>query len=368
MSKLQTILSVILLVLVVVVLTNIPKSQNLSTEKQVIKVGISGPLSGSLAFAGEGLRNGAEMAIQEFKNSNPNSNLEFKLVFEDDGFDPKRQASAITKLTSVDKVQALMTFASAAGNIAAPVAEKSQVVHFGIASDPNIAKGEYNFLHWTPPFEEARAFIAELQKRGIKRVAIFGANIQGITAVIDEVEKQAQGTDIEIVSKEIFNFGTTDFRTLIAKAKATNPDIYVPIAFSPELEILAKQIKDVKVTVPMTSIEGFELTDKPELFEGLWYINAADSSDKFRTDYKNMYGKDQVIATANAYDITRMVIDASVRASKNKANITNADIKDALYSTDLEGALGKLKIDQDGFVLTKAVTRMIKDGKPVTIK
>jgi branched-chain amino acid transport system substrate-binding protein len=339
-------------------------------QGQIIKIGIAGPLSGSLAFAGEGLKNGADLAIQDFEKANPNSKNSYQVVFEDDGFDPKRAASALNKLISVDKVNAVMTFASAAGNIAQPIAENNKIVHFGIASDPNIAKGDYNFIHWTPPFEEVRLFIQELQKRNIKRVAVFGANIQGITAVIDELEKQTQGTDIQIVSKDVFNFGTTDFRTIVAKAKASNPEIYVPIAFSPELEILAKQLKDANINAPMTSLEGFELTDRPDLFEGYWYVNAADSSDAFRAEYKKMYGKDQVIATANAYDITKMIIDSAERASRANAGkpTTSSDIKDALYSVDIQGALGHLTIDKDGFVLSKAVTRMIKNGKPVTIE
>ncbi|MCF7865491.1 MAG: ABC transporter substrate-binding protein [Candidatus Pacebacteria bacterium] len=373
MNKTKIIIVIVAVLLAVWGISSYSKSNSTSqtaSTGQVIKIGISGPLSGSLAFAGEGIRNGAELAIHEFEKANPTSKNSYKVVMEDDGFDPKRTASALNKLISVDKVSALMTFASAAGNIANPIAEKNQIVHMGIASDPNIAKGDYNFIHWTPPFEEVRLFIEELQKRHIKKVAVFGANIQGITAVIDELEKQVQGTDIQIVSKDVFNFGTTDFRTIVAKAKATNPDIYVPIAFSPELETLSKQLKDANIGKPLTSLEGFELTDRPDLFEGYWYVNAADSSDEFRTAYKNMYGKEQVIATANAYDITKMIIDSAERASKANPGkeVSSSNIKDALYNVDIQGALGHLKIDKDGFVLTKAVTKIIQNGKPVRIE
>lgn len=63
-----------------------------------------------------------------------------------------------------------------------------------------------------------------------------------------------------------------------------------------------------------------------------------------------------------------MVIDASERASKKGQKPTRAQIKDALYDLDIEGALGRLRIDKDGFVLTKAVVRIIENGKPKTIK
>ena len=363
MKKLHIILGLVIILVIGTLVLSSDKAK-LESEKPLVKIGISGPLSGSLAFAGDAMRNAAQMAIEE----RTDSNNRYEIVFEDDSFDPKKAASAVVKMVSVDKVDAFMTFASAAGNIANPIAEKYKVPHISIASDPNIAKGDYNFTHWTTPSAEAQVFIEELNRRGIKKIALLGANIQGITAVMDEVERQVKGTDIQIVAKEVFNFGTTDFRTLISKVRAQNPEIYVPIAFSPELEILAKQIKDAGITEPMTSLEGFELTDKPELFEGLWYVNAADASEEFRIAYKNRFGKDPVIATANAYDIVKMIIDSAERTSNGEVKPTPEAIKNALYDLDMKGALGNLKIDKDGFVLTKAVVRIIEGGKPKTIR
>ncbi len=332
------------------------------TQKETVKIGIVGPRSGSLAFLGDGMANGAQMAIKEYSNTKYN----YEVVFEDDGFDSKRSAPVINKLISLDKVDALITIASASGNIATPIAEQNKVVHFGIASDPNIGKGEYNFIHWTPPFEEARVFVNELEKRGIKKISIFGAQIQGITAVIDEVKKQATEKNIEVLTSEIFNFGTTDFRTMISKAKAVNPEMYLLIAFSPELEIFTKQMADAGTKSKMTSIEAFELTEKPEIFEGLWYVNAADATGAFNEKYLAAYGKNPAAGTANAYDIVKFIIEASEKES-GKTRPTANDIRANLASTKISGALGNLSIDTDGFVLSKAVVRTIKNGKPITI-
>lgn len=333
-----------------------------SSQKEVVKIGIVGPRSASLAFMGDGMANAAQMAINEYSNTKYN----YEVVFEDDGFDSKRSAMAINKLVSLDKVDALVTIASASGNIAAPIAEQNKVVHFGIASDPIIGKGEYNFLHWTPPFEEAKVFVNELEKRGIKKISIFGAQIQGITAVIDEVKKQAAEKNIEVLTSEIFNFGTTDFRTMISKAKTANPEMYLLIAFSPELEIFTKQMADAGIKSKMTSIEAFELTEKPEIFEGMWYVNATDATGAFNEKYLAAYGKNPAAGTANTYDIVKFIIEASEKES-GKAKPTTNDIRENLASTKISGALGNLSIDTDGFVLSKAVVRMIKNGKSVTI-
>ncbi len=360
-----------IVVIVLVVLVGIRLSQDPAatpvSAKPVIKIGVSAPLTGNVAFLGEGIRNAMTLAKEQLPKD---TKYQYEFVIEDDGFEAKRQISAVNKLIDVDHVDAFFTVGSGAGNIAAPIAEPKQTIHFGIASDPTIAKGEYNFIHWTPPAEEVKVLIPELQKRGLKRVAVMGANIQGITAVIDEFEKQIQGTDIQIVNKDIFNFGEKDFRTLIAKAKATNPDVYLPIAFSPEIEIVTKQMQEAGVTQPITTVESFELSDQPQLFEGKWYVNAADMSERFRSDYKTRFGKEVSLAAGNAYDIVNLVVRAAESADTQGADRpTKSQIKTALYPVKIsDGALGNLTVNQDGFVITKAVVRMIKDGKPMTLK
>jgi branched-chain amino acid transport system substrate-binding protein len=352
-----------IVIVVILVAFGIWKNSTQTQIPGVIKIGVSLPLTGNLAFLGEEMKNGMILAQEQINKSNVHK---YEIVFEDDTFSVPKTANALNKLISIDKVNAIVTVAGAAGNVAKPIAEQNKVVHFAIASDPTIAEGAYNFIHWTPPVEEVKVFVPELQKKGFKRLAVFGAKIQGIQAVVDELEKQLKGTGIEIVYNETHNFGVKDYRTMIAKAKATNPDIYVLEEFSPELEILARQIKEVGIKEPLTSIESFELTDKSELFEGQWYVNAADPTGSFTESYTKRFGKGPVIATPNAYDIVNLIVSA---AESIDGEVTNEKLAEALLRVkDQKGALGNLTINPDGLVLSKAVVRMIKDGKPVTIK
>lgn len=336
-----------------------------SVNTETIKIGYIAPLSGNLAFLGEGVRNAAMLKLEDLNKQN--TKYKYELIFEDDAFDPKKTASAANKLISIDKVDAIVTVASAAGNIVNPIAEKAKIVHFGIASDPNIAKGQYNFINWTPPREEVKLFISEAQKRGIKRIAVFGQQISGIVAVVDELKKQTAGTNITVVSEDISNFGTKDFRQSISKAKLSMPDYYLLVMFSPELEILVKQMKEMDVEQPITAIESFELSDNPALFEGLWYINGADPTEQFYKEYSERYSKNPTIATPNAYDILGLISTAVERFDKRPST---AEIAHSLIQIkNYDGSMGNnLSIDSDGLVVSKAVTRIIKNGKPETIK
>ena len=353
--KSKRIVAVVIVVLVaVVILVGLFNNKDTGT----VKIGIVAPLSGNLAFMGEGVENAARLAIENLGETK----YKYELVIEDDAFDPKRTASAVNKLISIDKVSGLVTFASAAGSVTSPIAEKNKVIHFSVASDPTIAKGDYNFIHWTPPAEEARTLVSELEKRGIKKIAIFGANISGIIAVADEINKLALEKNITVTSTEIFNFGTTDFRTMISKAKEMQPEMYIPVAFSPEIEIITRQMRELGISDNVTTIESFENSNEPKLFEGLWYVNAADPTGAFIEMYKEKFGTMPSLGAANVYDIVNIIVNATEKSGTKTSGIVKE-----LYKTDLGGALGKLTIDPEGFVVSKAVLRIIKNGVPVTI-
>jgi branched-chain amino acid transport system substrate-binding protein len=363
----KVIIGIAVVVLVVVGVTAYNKKNAVPTEKQTIKIGYVAPLTGNVAFIGTGVKNAAELALEDLKKKDTKYNYE--LVFEDDAFDPKRTATAVNKLVSVDKVNAFVSVASSAGGVAGPIAEQDKVVHFSIAGDQTIAKGTYNFLNWTPPVEEVKLFIAEAQKRGIKKLAVFDQKQSGITAVIDELKAQLPGTGISIVFEDISNFGTKDFRTTLTKAKATDADYYLLVMFSPEIEIVTNQIRELGITTPLTAIESFELADNPKLFEGLWYVNGADPTPAFAAAYTEKYKHDPTIATPNAYDIVGLIA-AAAETFDGKTVPTEEQLANALLNVKgYDGALGKnLSINPDGLVISKAVLRTIKDGKPQTIK
>lgn len=276
-------------------------------------------------------------------------------------------ASAVNKLIGVNKVDVIVSFGSGPGNVVAPIAEQNKVVHFGIASDPNVAKGEYNFIHWTPPSEENKVFVEELQDRGIKKLGVFESNQQGAAAAVADLKEKLKGTDIEVVTNQVFNPGEKDFRSIISKAKNSGAEIYLLMAFSPELEVLAKQIKEAGINTPLTSIEAFELSEEVDLFEGEWYVSAASPTEDFTSKFEVKTDKNLTLGAPNAYDIFNLVVTAvEVFRGSIKPN-PNQIANELTMIKDFNGVLGNLIVNEDGIVISKAAIRMIKNGKPVDI-
>lgn len=330
-----------------------------------IKIGLSLPLTGDLAFIGEADRNAAQLALEEVKARTDLKNR-YELVIEDDGFDAAKAASAVKKLITVDKVNALVSISSTAGNAAAPIAESYKIPHIGMASDATVAKGDYNFINWTRPQEEVSVMIAELQKRGIKNVAVIGLNQQGFLAIEKDFKEKAAPLGITI-TEEIFNSGTTDFRTIITKLQKTNPQIYLLGAFDPEIGIIAKQMQELGVKTPLTSIETFGLSADPKPFEGQWYVDAAVATKEFATKYQAKYGKAPGPAAANTYDAIHLFVTAFEEATKT-GTPSALEVARALSAIkNYSGALGPLTIGPEGEFISQAAVKTIKNGQPADL-
>ena len=356
---------VILLIILAVFNGNSTKQPG---NKPTVVIGITLPLTGDVAMLGQSAKNAILLAQQQLPN---NLKYSYKLIFEDDQFKPATGATIANKFIGIDSVDAMISFGSPVGSVVSPIAEKAQVPHVNaFASASNVADGTYNFVDYTPPYEDSKLFIQELQKRGIKKIVFFAQqDNQGVASIISNFEKDIKNTNIQVLATENFNTGTRDFKTQVDEVKNLGADIYVLEASTPELEILTKQIRQTVITTPVTTMEAFEFSDQLSLFEGMWYVNGADPTQWFVDLYTKTYGQGPKFGAANAYDALSLIVKATEVAGNGTTKPTHTEIKDALTNiTTFDGALGTNQtIDQNGVVDSKAVVRIIKNGVPVTI-
>ncbi|MFC1598762.1 ABC transporter substrate-binding protein [Patescibacteria group bacterium] len=330
-------------------------------EKQTIKIGVILPLTGGQANLGQSAKNAVLLAREEFGDTR----FDYEVIIEDDALDTKMTSNAVNKLVNIDKVDALISFTSGSGNVVSPVAQENKKIHIGVASDPAIANGEYNFLHWTTPAAEVEKLVEEFKKRGIKTISVLGMNQQGQIAVIEDLKDQISGSDIKVIQEQVFNMGNRDYKVMIEKARQGNPDIIFVGAFSPDIEILAKQYKELGVEIPLTCVEAFEYTEQPELFEGYWYVQSAEASDSFANDFAGKFFDKPKLGSPFVYDAINLIVEAYEQTGQvdNVKAIENLNkIK------DFPSAVGEISVGDEGIVWSDAVVREIRDGQPVTIE
>ena len=283
----------------------------------------------------------------------------------------KKAAVSANKLISVDGVNAIVSVFSGAGAAISPIAEQRKVIHFGIAAVQQIADGAFNFIHWVPPSEAARAMAEELQKRGHKKIALLTINQNGFLSIRDRLVEKLAASGVEVVFNEIANAGEQDFRTIISKAKTTEPDIYIIMFFSPELEILTKQIREVDIKTPLSTIGSFTMSAKPEVYEGLWYVDAVGASKEFNESFETRFARVPQLGAPNAYDIVNILVrgfeTATVAPDAVDGKPTQEAVVEAIHKVSFDGMTGKISIDNKGVVFSPASVKIIKDGKPVLL-
>lgn len=339
-------------------------SDSFAGSKETFKIGVVTPLTGPIGFIGEGVRDALVLAQEQLGDTK----YKYELIFEDDANDQKLAASAANKLTSINHVDALLSLDSPSGNVVNPIATRTDVIHFGCAVDPNVAKGPNNFLHWTPAQTQAKLLTKEMKKRGVKTIGIMGSvSNPGVRVYIQEVAKAAENAGIKVVTKQIFHDGAKDFRNLLAKAKPTNPDIYVLEALTPELDILIKQMREAGMDQPLTSLECFETTKELELVEGYYYVSAVEPTSKYSDAMKKKYDKNPPVCSGNAYDVFNILVDTVEKLGKNKKPTTAAISSELLKLKDYDGALGKLYMDKSGLVISQPQLKVVKNGEFVPL-
>lgn len=343
-----------------------------SVKKETYKIGVTWPLSGRLAFLGESMRNAILMAKDEVEaEKGDNLKYNYEIVFEDDQLDPKLTAGTVNKLINIDNVDAVISLDSGGGNVTNKIASEANVLHFGIAVSPTVADGPTNFLHWTTPTEHSRVMIDALNKRGIKRVGILRSNYEDFEVQADDFREQIKGTDIQVVSEQIFQLGEKDFRSFIAKMmeneKKNDPEIYLVLCMSPGLEIMTKAMMDADIKTEMTSMMSFETTEEVSLYEGKWYVSPADATSEFTANYKKKYGDNWQICAPNAYDVFKLIVHAMENIKSTAKPTTQQIAAELLKIKDFDASLGTLWVDENGMVQSKAQVKEVRDGKFVPI-
>ena len=334
------------------------------SSAEPVKIGIALPLTGGAAFLGESAKQAAQMALTDAGSTK----YKYDLIIEDDAFTPAKTATIASKFVNVDKVWAMITFGSGTSNAAAPITENAKIVRFGLASDPTSAIGEYNFIHWTPAYKEGELITKELSNRGYKSVAIVDANHPGPMAVTSAIKKSLENySNVKLTSYNVTNIGDKDFRTVITKLKAENPEIVVVTMFSPEIELFAKQSKELGATYKLTAAETFEWSNEPELFEGMWFVSDSSVPQDFTDKFTKIYGHSPKAGSTYVYDLVTLLIKTQENSNKrlSSTDLDNILIKEAGYKSPL---FGQVNIDKDGMFITEASVKVMKNKQAELVK
>jgi len=268
--------------------------------------------------------------------------------------------SAVEKLISRDKVPVITGgYSSSVTAAATPVAQQFKVpfvICTGSADDITEKGYEYVF-RVNPPASEypaaVESFLKEVAK-DVKTVALLYENSSFGQSSSKSFEADAKAAGLNIVVKEGYQAGAIDFKPILTKVKAANPDMIYMVSYVMDASLLMRQSKELGINPKMFvgGGAGFTLPEFAKSAGGasdhvysatLWvetlpFPGAKEYFDK----YKKKYGDETEYHGAEAYATMYVVADALKRAKSASAPTPQA-VRDALATTDMQTAFGPVK-------------------------
>lgn len=319
--------------------------------------------------------NGVLMAAAQVNQYGGINNRQIDVVIHDDRGSAEEAARLTGKLIDQDKVVAIIA-GGVSGNsrAAAPKAQSSHIPLISPSStDPAVTlTGDYIFRAcFVDSFQgEVMASFAADKLKAKKAAILFDINSsygRGLTEFFETSFRKLGG---EIVNKQSYTQGDSDFKGQLSSIKAAEPDvIYIP-GYYLEVALIAKQARALGLNQPLLGGDGW---DAPELWQlGGDALNGSyisthyspdDPSPKIREfvhEYKQRY--QNLVPDAHAalaYDAALLLFDAIKRAGSTDG----PQLRDALAHTkDFEGVTGVISIDADRNAVKPAVVLKLMDA------
>lgn len=319
-----------------------------ATGTAAFKLGGTGPTTGDAAIYGQAVENGAKLAV-EAVNAAGKVALEFN--FQDDQADGEKASTAYNTLIDWGMQVSIGATTSGAGQALSPLfvqddifaitpsGSSTAVIYQNTETNTDPYGNVFQMCFTDPNQGVASADYISENKVGTKVGVIYRNDDNYSTGIFNKFKTEAKKLGLDIVAKQGFANGTTDYSVYVKKCKDAGADVvFLPIYYQPASQILAEAKKQGYETKffgcdgmdGILDMEGFDTS----LAEGLYMLTpfSADAEDEltqnFVKNYKEAYGDTPIQFAADAYDcvyaIAQALEESGVRASDATSDITAA--------------------------------------------
>ena len=316
------------------------------------------------------------MAADEINQNGGINGRPLDVVVEDDKGSPEEAAQVAGKL--IDRYHVIAIIGAGASGNSLAAAPKAQAAHVPLISpsstNPAVTQaGDYIFRAcFIDAFQgEAMARFAAQTLKAKRAAILVDYNSPYSRGLSDFFEASFAKLGGEIAAKQSFTQGDADYRGQLSLIKSSNVDVvYVP-GYYGDVAIIAKQARQLGLTVPLLGADGW---DAPELWDlagdalNNSYISNHYSADdpaeaiqKFVHSYRQHYGNLTPDAhAALAYDALRFLAEAIQKSGISE----HEKLRDALAATkNFPGVTGIISMDHDRNAVKPAVVLKLEDGR-----
>jgi branched-chain amino acid transport system substrate-binding protein len=330
-----------------------------------IKIATQSPLSGGQANNGQGIMNGALLAVEQLSGPLKDMGFTVELVPFDDQAKPEVGVANAKNIASDPDILAVVGHYNSGVQI--PSSEEyhnAGLVNVSPANtNPMVTDRLLAEVNRVCGRDDIQGVVGEqfaLNELKIKTAYVIHDKTTYGQGIAEFFRKAAEKDGIKVLGFEGTE-ETANFDPILTPVQAANPDLIYFGGMAEKAGVLFKQARDKGVKATFLSDDGTDSADLAkiggEAVKGMYYSTVAGpisyypEAAKFATDYKARFGKDPEAFAAQSYDSAAIVLKAIEKAAKDAGGKkpTREAVRDAVRATkDFKGITGTISFDSKG--------------------
>jgi branched-chain amino acid transport system substrate-binding protein len=234
--------------------------------QDVIRIGVTQPLTGAFAASGNYVAQGAKIAEDHVNKAGGVLGKKIQLVIEDNKSNPTEAVATAEKLIAREKVPVLM----GAWSSTLTLAVMPKLVEYGVpmlvetsSSGKITTSGNPWIFRISPTSEmESKAFTPMVKTLGIKKADFLSTNNDFGLGAAKEFSEMLKGQRIRIGVMETMDPKATDFSAQLAKIKASGGDTLFVTTAVEQITLILRQAKEQQVKARIITTGGSNSPDQ----------------------------------------------------------------------------------------------------------
>src|SRR6266511_3453898 len=330
-------------------------------SKGTIKIATQSPLSGGQASLGEGIKLGAQLAIEKGKANLEKMGYKVELVPFDDQAKPDVGVANAKNIIADKDIMAVIGHLNS--GVAIPTSEVYKEVHVLMISpantNPVVTDRGYPNVNRVCGRDDVQGVVGAEFAHGtmkVKTAAIVHDKTQYGQSIAEFFKANAEKKGIKGVGFE----GTeekSNFDSILTPIKAKNPDVIYFGGIYDQGAPFFKQAREKGIKSKFMGPDGMDSSDLTKIagkaVVNMNYTSAAGPASAlpkakaFVDEFKKKFGKNPEPYAAEAYDAAHIAILAIEQAAKS-GKVTREDVSTAVRKTKLSGITGEIAFDSKG--------------------
>lgn len=328
-----------------------------SRPSEKVTIGWIGPLSGPASLLGLDNVKAVQLAVEEYNAAKTSNEPEIKLLIENDQYQSERSLRAFRKLVAVDNADVVILNTYSALFLVEDQVLRDQVIVVNpIDNDAKLAELNENIFTIAKETEQLGAIIADsMTDQGYKKAFIlYFDGDKFMPTLANDVKNNFENSGGRVVMQRYTTL-TSSFSSPIFTGKAYDADAHVFLGYQ-ELGPAMKHTRDAGITAQFYAVNPGMAETSGGAIEGtrLAYFTDIDGNveetksflARYQAKYKELPAAEWT--AMQAYDSTRIVIDAIGKARGEQGQFVDNIRKHMLATNLFTGVSGNISIEPDG--------------------